>query len=62
MCPPATAVSVTLLAAVAAVVSYQHVHMSVLKDGGTRRAGVLIPLSVDEMVVPASMSVSGEAG
>jgi hypothetical protein len=52
-----TAVSVALLAAIAAMVSYQHMHTLVLKHGETRWAAVLIPVSVDGMVVVFSMSV-----
>lgn len=52
-----TAVSVALLAAIAAVVSYQHMHTLVLSHGETRWAAVLIPFSVDGMVVASSMSI-----
>lgn len=52
-----TAVSVALLAAIAASVSDQHMHTPVLRHGETRWAAVLIPLSVDGMVVASSMSI-----
>lgn len=52
-----TVVSVALLAAIAAVVSFGHMRELALRHGEPRWSAALIPLSVDGMVVAASMSV-----
>jgi hypothetical protein len=52
-----TMVSVVLLALIAAVVSFGHMHELVIRHGETRLNATLIPLSVDGMVIAASMSV-----
>jgi hypothetical protein len=52
-----TTVSVVLLAAIAAVVSYKHMHQLVLRHGESAWSAALIPLSVDGMIVAASMSL-----
>lgn len=49
--------SVVLLALIAAVVSFGHMHELVLRHGESRWNAVLIPFSVDGMVVASSMSV-----
>ncbi|MFC4533088.1 DUF2637 domain-containing protein [Sphaerisporangium dianthi] len=52
-----TTASVVLLAAIAAVVSYAHMHELVLRHGESLWSAALIPLSVDGMIVAASMSL-----
>lgn len=53
----ATTASVILLAVIAAVVSYGHMHALALRHGEGAWASALIPLSVDGMIVAASMSL-----
>jgi len=53
----ATTASVILLAVIAAAVSYGHMHALALRHGEGAWASALIPLSVDGMIVPASMSL-----
>lgn len=53
----ATTASVMLLAGIAAVVSYGHMHQLALAHGEGAVASALIPLSVDGMIVAASMSL-----
>jgi hypothetical protein len=48
---------VVLLAGIAAVVSYGHMHLLALRHGEGGLASALIPLSVDGMIVAASMSL-----
>lgn len=50
-------VSVVLLALIAAVVSFGHMHELVIRHGETRLNATLLPLSVDGMVVASSMSL-----
>lgn len=52
-----TVISVLLLAMIAAVVSFGHMRELALRHGEARWSATLIPLSVDGMVVAASMSV-----
>ncbi|MEV5749859.1 DUF2637 domain-containing protein [Actinoallomurus sp. NPDC052308] len=52
-----TTVSVVFLALIAAVVSFGHMHELALRHGETALNAMLIPLSVDGMVVASSMSV-----
>jgi hypothetical protein len=52
-----TVASVALLAAIAAVVSFGHMRELALRHGEASWSATLIPLSVDGMVVAASMSV-----
>jgi hypothetical protein len=52
-----TTASVALLAGIAAVVSFGHMHLLALHHGEGRVASALIPLSVDGMIVAASMSL-----
>jgi hypothetical protein len=52
-----TVTSVVLLAVIAAVVSFGHMRELALRHGEARWSATLIPLSVDGMVVAASMSV-----
>ncbi len=53
----ATTASVIVLAVIAAVVSYGHMHALALRHGEGSWASALIPLSVDGMIVAASMSL-----
>jgi hypothetical protein len=53
----ATTVSVVVLAAIAAVVSYGHMHALALEHGQGAWASAMIPLSVDGMIVASSMSL-----
>jgi Protein of unknown function (DUF2637) len=52
-----TVISVALLAVIAAVVSFGHMRELALRHGEASWSAMLIPLSVDGMVVSASMSV-----
>jgi hypothetical protein len=52
-----TTASVALLAGIAAVVSYGHLHLLAVRHGQGGLASLLIPLSVDGMIVAASMSL-----
>jgi Protein of unknown function (DUF2637) len=52
-----TTASVLLLAAIAAVVSYRHMHALALAVGESRWTAALIPLSVDGMIVASSMTL-----
>jgi hypothetical protein len=52
-----TTASVVLLAGIAAVVSYRHMHALALQHGEVPWTAALIPLSVDGMVVASSMSL-----
>ncbi|MGH3159576.1 MAG: DUF2637 domain-containing protein [Streptosporangiaceae bacterium] len=53
----ATTASVIVLALIAAVVSYGHMHTLALRHGEGQWASALIPLSVDGMIVAASMAL-----
>ncbi len=52
-----TITGVLLLAGVAAVVSFRHMHELCLRHGEDQLAAVLIPLAVDGAIVVASMSI-----
>jgi hypothetical protein len=52
-----TTVSVVLLAGIAAIVSYRHMHTLALEHGEIPWTAALIPLSVDGMIVASSMSL-----
>ncbi|XVQ90433.1 DUF2637 domain-containing protein [Microbispora siamensis] len=52
-----TIAGVLLLAAIAAVVSFRHMHELCLRHGEDHLAAVLIPLAVDGLIVVASMSI-----
>lgn len=52
-----TTASVLLLAGIAAVVSFRHMHELALKHGEDELAAALIPLAVDGTIVAASMSL-----
>jgi hypothetical protein len=52
-----TTASVLLLAAIAAVVSYRHMHALALAVGESPWTAALIPLSVDGMIVASSMTL-----
>jgi hypothetical protein len=52
-----TTASVVLLAGIAAIVSYRHMHTLALQHGETVWTAALIPLSVDGMIVASSMSL-----
>jgi hypothetical protein len=53
--------SVLLLAAIAAVVSYRHMHTLTLAHGESRWTAALIPLSVDGMIVASSMTLLADS-
>ncbi|WP_433475060.1 DUF2637 domain-containing protein [Spirillospora sp. CA-142024] len=50
-------VSVIVLAGIAAVISYKHMYQLVLRYGETSWTAMLLPVSVDGMIVVASMSL-----
>ena len=52
-----TTASVVLLAAIAALVSYGHMHALAMEHGEGHLASALIPLSVDGMIVASSTSL-----
>jgi hypothetical protein len=52
-----TTASVALLAGIAALVSYGHMHALAMQHGEGRLASALIPLSVDGMIMASSMSL-----
>ncbi|MFI7537325.1 DUF2637 domain-containing protein [Streptosporangium sp. NPDC049376] len=52
-----TIACVALLAVIAAVVSFRHMHELCLRHGEDRLAAVLIPLAVDGIIVVALMSI-----
>jgi hypothetical protein len=51
----ATAVTVLLVAAIAAIVSYQHLYHLAITHGETRLDAALLPLSIDGTVVTGSL-------
>ena len=57
----ATTASVIVLAGIAAMVSYGHMHALALQHGEGAWASALIPLSVDGMIVASSMSLLSDS-
>ncbi|WP_304437794.1 DUF2637 domain-containing protein [Nocardiopsis sp. NRRL B-16309] len=56
-----TFAAVLLLAVIAAVVSYSHMYELALRHGEPEWRGALFPLSVDGMIVGASMTLLSDA-
>jgi hypothetical protein len=56
-----TTASVVLLAAIAAVVSYRHMHTVVLQHGEATWTAALLPLSVDGMIAASSMALLADS-
>jgi hypothetical protein len=56
-----TTASVVLLAGIAAVVSYGHMHALALQHGEGAWASALIPLSCDGMIIASSMALLSES-
>ncbi len=56
-----TTASVVLLAGIAAVVSYRHMHTLALAHGESSWPATLLPLSVDGMVVASSMTLLADS-
>jgi hypothetical protein len=56
-----TTASVVLLACIAAVVSYGHMHMLTVLHGESAWTAALIPLSVDGMIVASSMTLLADS-
>src|SRR5215470_12735017 len=56
-----TTASVVLLAGIAAVVSYGHMHMLTVVHGESAWTAALIPLSVDGMIVASSMTLLADS-
>ncbi len=52
-----TTLSVTVLAVIAAIVSYKHMYLLVRRYGETSWTAALLPVSVDGMIVVSSMSL-----
>ncbi|MEV4166483.1 DUF2637 domain-containing protein [Nonomuraea dietziae] len=52
-----TTSSVVLVAGIAAVVSYRHMHELALRHGESLLGAMLVPLAVDGMIVASSMSI-----
>ena len=61
MDPATTTASVLMLAGIAAVVSYRHMHTLTLAHGESRWTAALIPLSVDGMIVASSMTLLADS-
>jgi hypothetical protein len=56
-----TTASVVLLAAIAAIVSYRHMHTLVLRHGEAAWTAALLPLSVDGMIAASSMALLADS-
>jgi Protein of unknown function (DUF2637) len=56
-----TTASVLLLAAIAATVSYRHMHTLVLQHGEAAWTAALLPLSVDGMITASSMTLLADS-
>jgi hypothetical protein len=56
-----TTASVVLLACIAVVVSYGHMHMLTLVHGESAWTAALIPLSVDGMIIASSMTLLADS-
>jgi len=56
-----TTASVVLLAGIAAVVSYRHMHTLTLAHGESAWTAALVPLSVDGMIVASSMTLLADS-
>src|SRR5947207_256518 len=56
-----TTATVLLLAGIAAVVSYTHMHTLALQHGEGAWASALIPLSCDGMIVASSMALLSDS-
>jgi len=56
-----TTASVVLLAGIAALVSYGHMHMLTVLHGESAWTAALIPLSVDGMIVASSMTLLADS-
>ncbi|MGR6913148.1 DUF2637 domain-containing protein [[Actinomadura] parvosata] len=52
-----TTLAVALLAGIAAVISYRHMHELALRHGEDPWTAALAPLSVDGMIIASSMSI-----
>ncbi|MFI6324790.1 DUF2637 domain-containing protein [Nonomuraea sp. NPDC050556] len=56
-----TTVTVIVLAAIAAAVSYRHLHMLAVRHGESTWSAALLPLSVDGMILAASLSLLSDS-
>jgi hypothetical protein len=56
-----TTASVVLLAAIAAIVSYRHMHELVVRHGETAWTASVLPLSVDGMIAASSMALLADS-
>lgn len=56
-----TTITVVLLAVIAAAVSYRHLHMLAVQHGETTWSASLLPLSVDGMILAASLSLLADS-
>ena len=56
-----TTLSVVLLAAIAAVLSYKHMYVLVRRYGEARWSAALCPISVDGMIAAASLSLLADS-
>jgi hypothetical protein len=56
-----TTASVVLLAAIAAIVSYRHMHTLVVAHGETAWTAAVLPLSVDGMIAASSMTLLADS-
>ncbi|MFB9879272.1 DUF2637 domain-containing protein [Planobispora siamensis] len=52
-----TTATVVVLAAIAAVVSYGHMHELAVRHGESSAAAAIVPISVDGMIVAASLAL-----
>lgn len=53
--------TVVLLAAIAAIVSYRHLHMLAVRHGESSWSAALVPLSVDGMILASSMALLADS-
>jgi hypothetical protein len=56
-----TTATVVLLAAIAAAVSYRHLHTLAVRHGESSWSAALVPLSVDGMILAASMALLADS-
>ncbi|MGW3352156.1 DUF2637 domain-containing protein [Nonomuraea rubra] len=57
----ATTATVIVLAAIAAAISYRHLHMLAMRHGETAWSAALLPISVDGMILAASLTLLADS-
>ncbi|MGP3921426.1 DUF2637 domain-containing protein [Nonomuraea sp. 10N515B] len=56
-----TTLTVAILAAIAAVISYRHLHILAVRHGESPLSAALLPLSVDGMILASSMALLADS-